>query len=641
MIRLLSRCFLVQIFSLCFVSLGMAGEEAWIEVKSPHFLVISNAKEKQARQTAKLFEQYRLLIQTAMVNCKVDPPIPLTVFAAKNEKSFKTLLAEEQQEKGSAKRTGWFLPGPEHQLVALRIDAPRDDTLHVIFHEYVHLVTNLTYGELPLWLQEGLAEFFAYSELSDNLSYLGKVKYGVIDYLRSQPLIPLQTLLSVKRDSPYYREQDKTTAFYSNSWALVHYLIIGDRNQRQNKLMSYITMILNGVPEMEAATRAFGDLSQLEKDLAQYIHLPTTAYFEVPATLSVDEDQYEVRPLSLAESLALRGELLAFYKKTDRARAMLEEALLADPRNALANEAMGQLFLRLNDHAQAGKYFLAAADLDSKSCTANYFAARTINLQNGDSDTAEKYLRRALELNPEFAPALGELSILLRKKGSYPEALACARKLESMQPGILIHKIHVANIMADMGKIDDAYEYGRRVSAIARDENDRKLAASFMTWITSARDQRLLMKRMQEAESERMRMRKQREPELLVKKPYPGSESNEERKQAGDRPAVTRREEIEKLASVERGPSVRIEGIIKSVTCEAPEILDVTLDSNGVSKILYSDHYSAIRIHYTAAALQKDFQPCRDLEGRRVEIEYQIISSKYFSGCIESITVQK
>ncbi|MBN2241405.1 MAG: DUF1570 domain-containing protein [Acidobacteria bacterium] len=641
MIRLPGRCFFVQIFFLFFASLGIAAEEVWIEVKSPHFIVISNAPAKQARRTAKLFEQYRLLIQTAMVDCKVDPPIPLTVFAAKNEKSFKTLLAEEKQEKGAAKRTGWFLPGPEHQLVALRIDAPEDETLHVIFHEYVHLVTNLTYGELPLWLQEGLAEFFAYSELSQNLSYLGKVKYGVIDYLRSHPRIPLQTLLSVKHDSPYYREQEKATAFYHNSWALVHYLIVGDRNKSQNKLMSYIGMILNGVPEMEAANRAFGDLKLLEKDLGQYIYLPTTAYFEVPATLLVDEARYEVRPLPLAESLALRGELLLFYKKTDRARGMLEEALQADPRNARANEAMGQLFMRLDDRAQAGKYFLAAADLDSKSCTANYFAAHAIILQNGDSDTAEKYLRRAIELNAEFAPAYGQLSVLLRRKGSYPEALACARKLESLQPGILVHKINVANIMADMGRIDEAYEYGRRVSAIARDENDRKLAASFMTWIANVRDQRLRMERMQEAESERTRMREQRRPELSVNTRYPGPESGEEDKQENDRPAVKRREEIAKLASAERGPAVRMEGIIQSVTCEAPEILEVTLDGNGVSKKLYSDRHSAIRIHSAAAARKKDFQVCRDLEGRRAEIEYQLVTSKYFSGYIKSITLQK
>src|SRR5690606_15636472 len=104
---------------------------------------------------------------------------------------------------------GWFVDGGDHQLVALRIDAPEDQTFHVIFHEYVHLITRLTYGELPLWLQEGLAEFFAYSELSRDLAYLGKVDHGVIAYLKSQPLIPLETLFAVERDSPYYREQGK------------------------------------------------------------------------------------------------------------------------------------------------------------------------------------------------------------------------------------------------------------------------------------------------------------------------------------------------------------------------------------------------------------------------------------------------
>ena len=40
--------------------LGVAEEDAWIEVKSPNFIIISNASVKQARQVAKKLEQFRL-----------------------------------------------------------------------------------------------------------------------------------------------------------------------------------------------------------------------------------------------------------------------------------------------------------------------------------------------------------------------------------------------------------------------------------------------------------------------------------------------------------------------------------------------------------------------------------------------------
>ncbi len=133
---MLSR-FLVPLFILCFAWPGFAGEEVWTEVRSPNFVVISNASVKQARRTARLLERYRLLIRTVMVDSKVAPPAPLTVFAAKDEKSFKSLLAEERQPRGTAKKTGWFLPGLERSLAALRIDAPGDQTYHVVYHEYI------------------------------------------------------------------------------------------------------------------------------------------------------------------------------------------------------------------------------------------------------------------------------------------------------------------------------------------------------------------------------------------------------------------------------------------------------------------------------------------------------------------------
>jgi hypothetical protein len=637
----LVRRILIQIGILSFSVLCMAAEETWTEVKSPNFIIVSNASRKQAGRTAKLFEQFRLLIQTVMVDSKADPSTPLIIFAAKDEKSFNTLLAEEKQEKGIAKRAGWFLPGPEQNLVILRIDAPEDETYHVIYHEYVHLITRLNYGRLPLWLEEGIAEFFAYSELADNLTYVGKVKSGVIESLRSKPLIPLSTLLAVTHDSPYYREEEKTSIFYRQSWALAHYLIIGDNRAHSKQLMSYIGMIRNGVSEQDAAKNAFGDLKALETALNKYIQRPTTGFFEVPANLTIKDDQYASRVLSPAESLALRGELLVFRNHPDRAKTLLEQALAIDPKNALANEALGQLFLRLNDREQARKYFAAAADLDSQSCMANFYAAQAIVSQNGDPDAAEKYLRKAIAINPEFAPANSQLSQVLRRKAKLPEALEYAKKAEYLQPGVLSHKINVAGILASMDQIDEAYEYGRHVAAIARDENDLKQAESFMTYISKLREQKLQMKRRQEEAQERMKQETERRAKLVAdEEPVEDRAADLSRRRTDDA-EKKRKDAIANLSSIKPGPAVRIEGIVKSVKCESPAAMEVVLENAGRPKTLYSDDNSKVGIKWIGTA-KKDFQACRDLEGKSVEIEYSIISpSEYFSGLIKSITMGK
>jgi len=40
-------------------------EELWIQVRTPHFVVISDGTEKQARRTAEQFEQIRAVLQRA------------------------------------------------------------------------------------------------------------------------------------------------------------------------------------------------------------------------------------------------------------------------------------------------------------------------------------------------------------------------------------------------------------------------------------------------------------------------------------------------------------------------------------------------------------------------------------------------
>src|SRR3990172_2449688 len=73
-------------------SLFAATEETWTEIKSPNFIVISNASPKQARRVARSFEQFRQLIRTAMSQLKADPGSPLKVFALRDGKSLKAIL---------------------------------------------------------------------------------------------------------------------------------------------------------------------------------------------------------------------------------------------------------------------------------------------------------------------------------------------------------------------------------------------------------------------------------------------------------------------------------------------------------------------------------------------------------------------
>lgn len=72
-------------------SAAVHAADSWIEVKSEHFLVISNAGDRTARNVAWQFEQIRSVIGATFPWAKLDLARPLTVIALKDDNSMHAL----------------------------------------------------------------------------------------------------------------------------------------------------------------------------------------------------------------------------------------------------------------------------------------------------------------------------------------------------------------------------------------------------------------------------------------------------------------------------------------------------------------------------------------------------------------------
>ena len=69
---------------------------------SPHFTVISNAGDKDARKIANQFEQFHEVFHNSFPSLRLDLGRPLIIFAVKNEDSLKKLLPGYWEAKGRA-----------------------------------------------------------------------------------------------------------------------------------------------------------------------------------------------------------------------------------------------------------------------------------------------------------------------------------------------------------------------------------------------------------------------------------------------------------------------------------------------------------------------------------------------------------
>ena len=151
---------------------------------------------------------------------------------------------------------GFFQAGQDLNFIALNLEASSDNPYHLIYHEYVHNLLNNFKVRFPPWLNEGLAEYYSTFEVTDGDKkiLLGRAIENHILYLRQNKFLPLATLFTVDHNSPDYNENSKKGVFYAESWALVHYLMLGNP-ERQKQFVR-----IRESPESQSAHR--GKLSQ-------------------------------------------------------------------------------------------------------------------------------------------------------------------------------------------------------------------------------------------------------------------------------------------------------------------------------------------------------------------------------------------
>lgn len=72
-----------------FVLPAIAADSPWVEVRSEHFTVITDAGEKNGRRVADRFEQMRTIFGLLFGRAKINQPVPLEIIAFRNSKELR------------------------------------------------------------------------------------------------------------------------------------------------------------------------------------------------------------------------------------------------------------------------------------------------------------------------------------------------------------------------------------------------------------------------------------------------------------------------------------------------------------------------------------------------------------------------
>jgi len=421
----LSPLFVAVAFVLLAAS-SAAGKDKWLSLRTKNFNIVSNADEGDTRQLALKLEQFRLII-SRLTNTSNVAPVPITVVVFKNDGAFKPFKPLYNGK--PANLSGFFQQSEDENLIALDMNASEEYPMSLIFHEYTHLLTAYASSPLPLWLSEGLAEFYSTFDVKKNEVTIGKPLSSHVWLLREK-FVPFQTLFSVRHDSPGYNERDKQGVFYAESWALAHYLMFGNNHARQPQLTQFLGLLSGGMNVERAFNEAFKiGFTEMEKELRRYVE--NRSYPGMIYTLKSTEGEKDVsvRPLSDAEVQYNLGNLLMRINRLEDAETYFNQAAALDAELAGPYEGRGFIAMRRDKYDDAREHFRKAAALGSQNHLVHYYYAESIQreqkgsregislIQSDIAKTMIAELKTAIKLMPGFGPAYNLLGFVYLVSG--------------------------------------------------------------------------------------------------------------------------------------------------------------------------------------------------------------------------------
>lgn len=431
----------------------------WRSVRTNHLLVIGNADAEKLRQVAAWLEFFHSAFARLVSRNVLDSSVPTTVIVFRDDASFTPFKPLYQGR--PVDLAGFFQPGDDVNYIALSLDPDLRDPFSTAFHEYVHLHLKDNVPSAPLWLNEGLAELYGSLQFSGTDALLGSPLSHYIRLLRANEFLPLATLFSIGTNSPHYNEQDKSGIFYGQSWALVHYLMLGE-NGRPEQFRRFLQKVGRGDNAAKAIEDSFGvSIETLEQDLKTYVRRgefgTQRVAIENPQTYA-SYTAMQRSALSEGEANYYLGDLLLHTGRDKDAEQFFKQAVALDPGFIPPYASLGLIYVHQRRYTEAKKY-LQKATTSQQSYLIHYYYAYVLSREGVASDgrireysketaaVIREQLLRAIKLESNYAPAHYLLALVNVVTGERPdEALEMAQKARQLAPAKSSYSLLLAEI---------------------------------------------------------------------------------------------------------------------------------------------------------------------------------------------------
>jgi tetratricopeptide (TPR) repeat protein len=413
----------------------------WIRIRSQHFDVISSATPERTQQIVSDLETMAAVLKRTNAHFQTSP-VATTIFVfsdrAESVAWFDLLLGPSGRRLGGAyvRHAGggtMIIDGANTRRIA-----------RTALHELVHDLLRQGERVPPLWLEEGLAEYFAVARVQEHRVEAGGSVPLHRALLRSVPrLMPLDTMFAVQPETP----AATAPLFYAQSWAAVDWLMQLD----SEVFYAFVEDLERGEPvERALEARYHKSLDALESAIRRRggltgttVRFPNDARIAAAPPFDLDRATllYELGRF-LSVIAGAEGEAAKHYQEALRldpkhartlaALARYDEAIAAAPDDATVHLAYAESLMSTAIGPFAGMFEPAKED-GERFRRARKLAAHAHDLLRGSNSADEARALGDLGTSYLVEPNLGEgVTALERASAMLPRRNDFALNLYAM-----------------------------------------------------------------------------------------------------------------------------------------------------------------------------------------------------------------
>jgi len=462
----------------------------WRRIESPNFVVVGDVPSSDLREITKRFESFRDVLARVFTERVISTAVPTVVLVFPSDRAFTPFKPKFNGK--PIELSGLFLPGRDVNYIALVRDWD-EGSMRVVFHEYAHLITSNITRSLPVWLNEGLAEFYStFETVGDREALIGRTVPGHLNRLNETRLLTLEELLNVKHESSLYNEGDRRSVFYAQSWALTHMLLVAQPTRR-DKLRAYIVSVENGMASTDAWRASFG-AEHIDRELQNYIRRSAFNAFKFQFSEKTTSFSGTAAPVAAGDAEALLAMFLAQQKRYDEALERLDR-VPARSDGAWPALVRATISMSRQDTEAAEKALLGLSN--PADWLVSYFAGTALaDVVSGRDDSgsavskqaARTFLEHALKNRAEIPNALASIvSLAVRSRDPVPpDTLKLIERARSLAPGRHDYVFLHAQALVRMDRLSAAAALLRSLVTVASSSSERDSAASMLRHVEEA-----------------------------------------------------------------------------------------------------------------------------------------------------------